>query len=153
MIEIQYNPALKKNLLNSTLLERAAHTALKAQAARQDVSLSILLTDDTQIQELNSEYRGIDAPTDVLSFEVNERDPETGFLYLGEIIISTPYATRQALKNGHSLEAETQLLVVHGVLHLLGHDHAEPEEKSRMWDAQAKILTSLGLSEIKIQET
>ena len=153
MIEIQYNPALKKNLLNSTLLERAAQTALKSQAARQDVSLSILLTDDTQIQELNSEYRGIDAPTDVLSFEVNERDPETGFLYLGEIIISTPYATRQALKNGHSLEAETQLLVVHGVLHLLGHDHAEPEEKSRMWDVQAKILTSLGLSGIKIQET
>jgi len=152
MIEIQYNPAIKNNLINSTLLEGAALAALKEQAAPQDASLSILLTDDAQIQKLNSEYRGIDAPTDVLSFEVHERDPETGFLYLGEIIISTPTATRQANKNGHSLEAEVQLLVVHGVLHLLGHDHAEAEDKNKMWATQAKILTSLGLSELKIQE-
>ena len=152
MIEIQYSPVIKNNLLNSTLLEGAAIAALKEQAAPQDASLSILLTDDAQIQELNSEYLGIDAPTDVLSFEVHERDPETGFLYLGEIIISTQYATRQATQNGHSLEAETQLLVVHGVLHLLGYDHAETEDKDHMWAAQAKILASLGLSEIKIQE-
>lgn len=152
MIEIQYGPAIKKNLINAILLERAALAAMKEQAAPQDASLSIFLTDDAQIQGLNSEYRGIDAPTDVLSFEVHERDPETGFLYLGEIIISTPFATRQASKGGHSLEAETQLLVVHGVLHLLGHDHAEAEGKDQMWAVQAKILASLGLSEINIQE-
>lgn len=153
MIEIQYSPAIKNNLINSTLLESAALATIKDQAAPQNASLSILLTDDAQIRDLNSEYRGIDAPTDVLSFEVHERDPETGFHYLGEIIISTPYATRQAIENGHSLEAETQLLVVHGVLHLLGHDHTEAEDKKNMWEAQAKILASLGLSDIKIQET
>ncbi len=152
MIEILYSPAIDKNSLNSTILEHAAHATLEDQTTTQGAFLSILLTDDAQIQELNREYRGFDTPTDVLSFDVHERDPETGFLYLGEIIISTPYAARQAQNGGHSLEAEVQLLIVHGILHLLGHDHTEAEGKKQMWTAQAKILARLGLSEIKIQE-
>jgi len=151
MIEIQHNPILDKKL-DETLLVRAARFALKHQSAPQDVALSILLTDDAQIQSLNHEYRGFDAPTDVLSFNVHERDPETGSLYLGEIIISIPYAAKQAQKNGHPLETEVQLLIVHGVLHILGHDHTEPGDKSKMWDAQAEILVGLDLAEIKIQE-
>lgn len=151
MIEILYNPALDQNI-DKALLERAARVTLEDQATPQNTSLSILLTDDAQIQELNREYRDFDAPTDVLSFDVHERDPETGFLYLGEIIVSMPYAAKQAQKSGHSLEAEVQLLVVHGVLHLLGHDHAKAKEKAKMWATQAKILARLGLSKIKIQE-
>ena len=151
MIEILYNPDLEKKL-NQKLLERAALATLMQQSAPQDATLSILLTDDAQIQSLNRDYRGVDTPTDVLSFDVHERDPETGYLYLGEIIVSMPYAAKQATKNGHPLEAEIQLLIVHGVLHLLGHDHAQVEEKEKMWEAQAAILAKLGLESIKIQE-
>ena len=151
MIEISHAPALNQKL-DKILLERAALATLAHQSAPKDAALSILLTDDNQIQSLNREYLGFDTPTDVLSFSVHERDPETGSLYLGEIIISIPYAAKQAQKNGHPLEAEVQLLIIHGVLHLLGHDHAESEEKAQMWAAQAEILAHLGLADIKIQE-
>ncbi len=150
MIEIARNLSLREEV-DDIALKNAVRSSLKNQSAPQDASLSILLTDDAQIRSLNRDYRGIDAPTDVLSFEVHERDPETGYFYLGELILSTPYADRQARKNGNSLEAELQLLVVHGVLHLLGHDHAVPDEKAKMWQAQNEILAKLGLSGIKIQ--
>jgi probable rRNA maturation factor len=88
----------------------------------------------------------------VLSFPASETDPETGARYLGDILISLPRAQTQADAAGHSLEAEVQLLVVHGVLHLIGHDHAETEEKARMWKAQAEILENLGLGQIQIRE-
>ena len=151
MIEISYTASLDKNL-DQTLLKRAVDATLKHQSAPKDASLSILLTDNAQIQSLNRDYRGFDKPTDVLSFDVHERDPETGLLYLGEIIVSMPYAAKQATNNKHSLESEVQLLIVHGVLHLLGHDHADTKEKAEMWKAQAQILESIGLAEIKIQE-
>lgn len=151
MIEILYNPSIDQKL-NQDLLEKAARATLENQSAPKDATLSILLTDDAQIRSLNKNYRGFDKATDVLSFDVHERDPETGSLYLGEIIISIPYAAKQAKKNGHPLEAEVQLLIVHGILHLLGYDHAEIEEKKEMWAAQAEILASLGLANIKIEE-
>lgn len=139
------------------LLERAAHAALTHESQSLDSDLSIVLTDDARLQGLNREYLGIDAPTDVLSFpasetDASEIDPETGVLYIGDILISIPRAQAQADAAGHALESEVQLLVVHGVLHLLGHDHAEPEEKARMWKAQAEILKSLGLDSIQIRE-
>jgi probable rRNA maturation factor len=134
------------------LLERAAHTTLKHEAESQDTELSIVLTDNEQLQELNLNYLGIDAPTDVLSFPASEMDPESGARYIGDILISVPRAQSQAEAAGHPLASEVQLLVVHGLLHLLGHDHAGPEEKTRMWKAQAEILDSLGLGKIQIRE-
>ena len=134
------------------LLERAANTALEHQAHSSDSELSIILTDDARLHELNLNYLGVDAPTDVLSFPASETDPETGAHYLGDILISLPRAQAQADAAGHPLEAELQLLVVHGVLHLLGHDHAQAEEKARMWKAQAEILEGLGLGRIQIRE-
>ena len=134
------------------LLERAAQAALKHEFADQEVDLSIVLTDNARLHELNLNYLGVDSPTDVLSFPALETDPETGARYLGDILISIPRAQAQAEAAGHALESEVQLLVVHGVLHLLGHDHAEPEEKNRMWKAQAEILESLGLGSIQIRE-
>jgi len=134
------------------LLERAANAALENQSKSLDSELSIVLTDDAQIQDLNRDYLGIDAPTDVLSFPASETDPETGARYIGDIIISMPYAAKSAETAGHPLESEVQLLVVHGVLHLLGHDHAKTNEKKRMWKAQAEILETLGLGNIKIRE-
>jgi len=137
---------------SDNLLEQAAHAALTHQGESLDVDLSIVLTGDTRLHKLNMDYLGVDAPTDVLSFPASETDPETGVLYIGDIIISMPYATKSAEKAGHSLESEVQLLVVHGVLHLLGHDHAVPKEKAKMWKAQREILTQLGLGELIIRE-
>ena len=134
------------------LIERAVNATLENQSESLDSELTIILTDDSKVHDLNRDYLGIDAPTDVLSFPASETDPETGARYIGDIIISLPYAARSAEKAGHPLESEVQLLVVHGVLHLLGHDHAKPGEKAKMWKAQAEILETLGLGDIKIRE-
>jgi probable rRNA maturation factor len=138
---------------DTVLLEQAALLTLNQESAPANADMTIVLTDDSQLHELNREYLGVDSPTDVLSFPASESDPETGLAYLGDILISIPRAMQQAQAAGHSLEAETQLLVVHGTLHLLGYDHAETEEKDRMWKAQAEVLERLGLSHIKIQDT
>lgn len=135
------------------LLERAARFTLEVESSLSDVDMTIVLTDDAQLHELNREFLGVDAPTDVLSFPSSENDPETGVPYLGDILVSIPRATLQAQAAGHPLEAEVQLLVVHGTLHLLGHDHAEAEEKAAMWQAQAEVLSRLGLPFIKIQDS
>ena len=134
------------------LLERAANAALAHESPSLDSELSIILTNDARLHELNLNYLGVDAPTDVLSFPASETDPETGAPYIGDILISVPRARAQAEAAGHPLESEVQLLVVHGVLHLLGHDHAEAKEKDRMWKAQAEILAQLGLGDIQIRE-
>ena len=135
------------------LLERAARATLAHQGQPAEVDLSIVLTDDARLRQLNREYLDIDAPTDVLSFPASESDPETGAPYLGDILISIPRAREQAAAAGHALESEVQLLVVHGVLHLVGHDHAKANEKRKMWKAQAEILKELGLSGIEIRES
>jgi len=136
------------------LLERAARAALEHQASREslDSELTIVLTNDARLKELNRDYLGIDAPTDVLSFPASETDPETGARYIGDILISIARAQSQATAAGHPLESEVQLLVVHGVLHLLGHDHAEAQEKARMWQAQTEILAQLGLANVQVRE-
>lgn len=149
MIHIEVNPSLQTDLVLD-ILERAAQAVLAHQSA--DGDLTIVLTDDAQLHDLNRDYLGIDAPTDVLSFPASETDPETARRYLGDVLISIPRAEEQARAAGHALEAETQLLTVHGTLHLLGYDHAEAEEKARMWETQAQILEGLGLSEIEIRD-
>jgi probable rRNA maturation factor len=141
-----------ENSFPQDLLERAARATLEHETQSLDSELSIILTDDARLHELNLNYLGVDAPTDVLSFPASETDPETGARYIGDILISIPRAQIQADAAGHSLEAEVQLLVVHGVLHLIGHDHAEAQEKARMWKAQAEILERLGLGQIQIRE-
>jgi probable rRNA maturation factor len=134
------------------LLERAANATLVHQSQPMDLELSIILTNDARLHELNLNYLAVDAPTDVLSFPASETDPEMGARYIGDILISMPRAQAQAEAAGHPPESEVQLLVVHGVLHLLGHDHAQADEKARMWKAQAEILEVLGLGQIQIRE-
>jgi probable rRNA maturation factor len=148
MINIESHP----DFLNIDLLEGAARVTLEYQSEDLDTDLSIVLVDDEKLRELNRDYLGIDEPTDVLSFPASESDPETGARYLGDILISVPRAAEQANAAGHSIQDEVQLLVVHGVLHLLGHDHAEAEEKARMWAAQTEVLERLGLGHIKVRE-
>jgi len=133
-----------------SLLEHAARAALDHQFA--DGDLTLVLTGEEQLQRLNRDYLGVDAPTDVLSFPASETDPETGRRYLGDILLSIPRADVQARAAGHPLADEARLLVVHGVLHLLGHDHAEADETARMWKAQGEILESLSLGHVTLRE-
>jgi probable rRNA maturation factor len=127
-----------------SLLEQAALATLEHCQADQKVELSLVLTGDEQIQELNQQYLGIDAPTDVISFPADEMDPETEAPYLGDVVLSFSRAQVQAESAGHPVQAELQLLVVHGVLHLLGYDHSDAQEKALMWQIQDQVLTTLG---------
>ena len=151
MITIEQQEGLPVTLADG-LLEAAATATLRHQATPDPADLTLVITDDAQLQQLNRDYLGVDAPTDVLSFPSEQIDPQTGSRYLGDILVSLPRAQAQAGAAGHPVEAEVQLLVVHGVLHLLGHDHAEPQDKTRMWQAQAEILSQLGLAHIQVRE-
>lgn len=131
--------------IDESLLIRTVQAVLTHEGKAEQTDLSIVIDDDDRLQELNSQFLGIDSPTDVLSFPSGEIDPESGEPYLGDIIISFPRAMAQATEAGHSPLAEVQLLLVHGVLHLLGYDHAENEEKEAMWEAQNTILEQLGV--------
>lgn len=108
--------------------------------------LTIVLTEDETIRELNMRYAGIDRPTDVLSFENGSLDPESKRIYYGDVVISVQTARRQAKTANHSLQEELSLLTVHGTLHLIGYDHAKIHDKERMWTAQSAILKALGLT-------
>jgi probable rRNA maturation factor len=130
--------------VNHAALEKAALAALAEENINEEVNLSVVIEGDQQLQALNNEFLGIDSPTDVLSFFEDELDPETGQRYLGDVIISFPQAEKQGMAAGHSTVAELDLLVVHGVLHLLGYDHSTDEEKEKMWEIQKKVLLKLG---------
>ncbi len=147
MIHIQTADGVISPVADS-LVKHTAHTALQLAAAPPDAELTILLSDDAELQRLNLRFLGIDAPTDVLSFPSGETDPETGLLYLGDVVISISRATAQADAANHAVSGEIQLLIVHGILHLLGYDHADEVEKARMWQMQQRILNSLGLSDL-----
>ena len=127
-----------------SLLEIAAQGTLEARPVLDEVDVSLVLSDDDQLQELNRQYLGVDAPTDVLAFPGGDTDPDSQALYLGDVILSYPRAAAQAASGGHPVEAELQLLVVHGMLHLLGFDHADEPGRKAMWAEQARILRQLG---------
>ncbi len=110
------------------------------------VSLAIVLSDDETLKALNKEYAGVDQATDVLSFPSGEPHPATGVTYLGDILVSVPFAEREARQKGHDLGDELCLLTIHGTLHLLGYDHADDDAKARMWAVQDQILETMGLS-------
>jgi probable rRNA maturation factor len=129
-------------------LTRAARATLRQQGVAGPAELTLVVTGDGQVRRLNRTYRGVDGPTDVLAFgdEPGGRfaSPPGAARYLGDVIISFPRAEAQARQAGHAVAAELQLLAVHGVLHLLGHDHDDADRKATMWHAQAEILGELG---------
>ncbi len=137
------------------LLKTAVVTTLRQQKMDAALSLTLLLTDNETIQQLNRDYRGQNKPTDVLSFPSGDEWPdiEEMGVYLGDIAIAVPVAEQQAVLSGHALAAELQLLAVHGTLHLLGHDHLEVDEKTAMWAAQTAVMQELGLENITPTET
>jgi probable rRNA maturation factor len=117
-------------------------------------SVTLVLTTAEAIRQLNRDYLGIDAPTDVLSFS-NEPDPdfpagETG--YLGDIVIAYPVAERQARAAGHTSQEEVILLAVHGALHLAGYDHDTAATRAAMWAAQRQVIDRFGLAHVQPTE-
>jgi probable rRNA maturation factor len=141
-IHLKVDPAYARRV-PAAVLRATARAALTHENAPTSSELTLMIAGDGELRALNREFLGEDRPTDVLSFPLGEPDPASGRLYLGDIAISYPQAAAGAAGGGHPIKAELQLLVVHGVLHLLGHDHAQKAEKARMWAAQAAVLSEL----------
>jgi probable rRNA maturation factor len=153
--------------LSIPLIKRSILKALDVQGVELSCEVSVLITDERSVRQLNREFRGIDAATDVLSFPMQEltplqsltldgwetldsvgtdlgTDPETGLLPLGEIVFSATQVIRQAEEYGRTRDYETAYLTVHSVLHLLGYDHTdEGEDKSKMRDCENAIMQEL----------
>ena len=144
----------QEGFLSEVWLQGIATAVLLAENADPTAEMGLVITDQEKIQELNLVHLGEDRPTDVLSFPMlpdSEDDedndaflvPPDGMVHLGEVIISYPQAVIQAEEHGHSVEKEVAILVVHGVLHLLGYDHAKPDEQQEMQVREAEILAQL----------
>ena len=134
-------------------LTKAMNVVAELEALSPQTEVDITLVDDAAIHELNRTYRGIDRPTDVLSFalDVGEEEPEVDDdeieHLLGDVIISAPTAVRQGEEYGHRLEREMTYLAVHGMLHLLGYDHMEEKDKLIMRKREEEVLRRLDLAE------
>ncbi|MBN1934628.1 MAG: rRNA maturation RNase YbeY [Anaerolineae bacterium] len=144
MIQVLIRPQFEATIA-AEWVETIARVVLARENISLEADLSVVITDDDEIHTLNAQFRGIDAPTDVLSFVEEETDvpfvsaPDE-LSYLGDVIVSYPRAQAQAGELGHGIEDELRLLIVHGVLHLLGYDHATPEEEALMWSQQDQVL-------------
>ncbi|MDF2541124.1 MAG: hypothetical protein K0S47_842 [Herbinix sp.] len=141
------------------LIHRVINASMDLEECPYESEVSVLLTGDEEIHEINREHRGIDSPTDVLSFPMieysipgdfstfEEREdcfhPETGELLLGDIVISVHRAKMQAEEYGHTLEREIGFLVAHSMYHLFGYDHMEEEERIQMEEKQNRVLDIL----------
>ena len=128
------------------LIELAVDTALRHENAVGDVS--VLVTTEDEIQRLNASFRKIDRVTDVLTFPFDEGDEliSTEESFLGDIAICKKRAEEQAEEYGHSFCRELSFLTIHGVLHLLGYDHMQPEEEQIMRQHQTDILNEMGIT-------
>lgn len=144
MIQVLIRPQIEGQV-QAEFVERVVRVVLEREAVSAEADVSIVLTDDAEIQSLNAQFGEVDAPTDVLSFAQEETDQPFVYApdelpYLGDVIISFPRAQSQAQEQNHSTLDELRLLIVHGVLHLLGYDHATPSEEAQMWARQDMIL-------------
>lgn len=131
-------------------VERLVVHVLSGEGVAAPAEVSIWITDEAEIQRLNRDYRGVDAPTDVLSFGAEEG--AAPFItapgqprVLGDLAISYPHVVRQATEYGHSRQRELSYLITHGLLHLLGYDHAQPEQARQMRAREEALLGALGI--------
>ncbi len=138
---------------HEALIQKAAETALNYEKFPRDAEIEVLIASMEEIHAINMEQRGIDRPTDVLSFPMEEEpfdaepDPATGAVFLGSMVLCMEKAEQQAADYGHSLERELAFLTVHSVLHLLGYDHELGEEEEReMFRRQEEVLQEMGLT-------
>jgi probable rRNA maturation factor len=125
---------------------------LTTEVVPPNIEISLVITGQERIRELNREYRGMDAPTDVLAFSMAEHKeeeqtafigPPDGLVHMGEVIISYPQAVIQAEERGHSIKKELAILIVHGVLHILGFDHQKSQMEPAMIAREQEILEDL----------
>lgn len=129
------------------LIKKAIKTALLYEGFKRACEVSVTITDDENIHIMNREHRGIDRPTDVLSFPMFDEDFGNEAAVLGDIVISLERASAQAAEYGHSIEREVAFLTVHSVLHLLGYDHEEGKAaESEMFAKQEEILAKMHLT-------
>ena len=146
------------------LAKSVADTVLELEGCAADIEASLTITDSEGIHELNKEFRGIDSPTDVLSFPnvsyenagdfsvllgeqlVDLLDPDTGKIMFGDIVINEDRVRSQAEDYGHSVKREFAFLVAHSMLHLCGYDHMEEEEAKVMEKKQEEVLGKLGIT-------
>ena len=135
-------------LVEEDWARKIAQRVLKAEGGATPYEVSLVFTDSEMVQKLNRDYRGVDEATDVLAFYMLPQKgadssfalPPDGITRLGEVIISYPQALEQAREQGHSIERELALLIIHGILHLLGYDHEQPEEEKRMRGREKELL-------------
>ncbi len=136
----------------AALIKKAVHMALDAEGVDVPCQISVMLTDDEGIRAVNSEFRGVDSATDVLSFPLNELTPgefdpdecehdlDTGAVMLGDMMISLERCAQQGDEFGHGFNREVQYLTVHSVLHLLGYDHVDEGEMKKQMRAREKAI-------------
>ena len=137
-----------RGVVNGGWVKKIVRQVLKAEGVASPFEVSLVFTNSETVRQLNRDYRGVDQLTDVLAFSMLPQKgtdssfplPPDGFTRLGEVIISYPQAAEQAKEQGHSPERELALLVIHGILHLLGYDHEEPEEESKMREREREFL-------------
>ncbi len=135
------------------LIRRCCHAVLSSEGFTQNAEVSVSFVTNSEIRSLNKVYRGKDSATDVLSFPLTDSDgtmetnAETGFVLLGDIVISIETAVKQANIYGHSLDREIGFLTVHSMLHLLGYDHETSKLDERiMREKEEAVLEKLGIS-------
>lgn len=133
--------------VNEAALTAAISTVLQQHECAAGCALTVAVTSDEAVASLNQQFRGVDSATDILSFPSGTGSATVpgAAPYLGDLVIAYPYASQQAAHEGHVLDANFSLLVIHGTLHLLGYDHDTPENRADMWAAQDAALTVLGL--------
>lgn len=134
---------LTNSVCNESRLESVASFAMESLGIHRDSELSISLVDEDEMSALHVRWMNEPGATDVLSFPMDEMKPQSaaqGPGMVGDIVLCPDFALRQAKEAGHSLQEELELLTVHGVLHLLGYDHREHEEKKVMFDLQDEFL-------------
>jgi probable rRNA maturation factor len=128
-----------------TLAEGAAQAAITAAAANAPAVVAVVLTDDAEQRRLNRDYRGKDAPTNVLSFPIGDAAPGGGPVMLGDVVLAVETVAREAAEQNKPLADHLRHLVVHGVLHLLGFDHETDADAEIMETRERQILAGLGV--------
>ena len=135
-----------------TAIRRVVDAVLEEEGFEESAEVSVTLVSPEEIQELNRQWRGVDRPTDVLSFPLDEEDYAGRYIPLGDVIVCPSVIDRQSAEFGTTYRQEFCLMVIHSVLHLLGWDHMEENEKKEMFEKQEKILRALQEGEVKTEE-
>lgn len=134
---------IKVGVALENIIESVIDECLSVEEMSKDVEVSVSFVDNNEIRELNRDYRNVDAPTDVLSFPMNEDFEEPLSKILGDIVISLERALEQSVVYGHTIEREVAYLTAHSMFHLLGYDHMTDEDKILMREKEKQVMKNL----------